>query len=85
MAYDIECLEIMPESVVFSDRDGEQQPVVIPSVKCSRDRVDVHFFSQVEHFSGERYLVNIDLGTQAAVAGEPFDSIGKPSCHEISI
>ena len=48
MSDDIECLEIVSELVVFSDRDCEKKPVVFASVQCGRHRIYSEFFSQIE-------------------------------------
>ena len=85
MSYDVKCLEIMAELVVPADRHSEQQAVVLPAVQGCRDWVYVHFLAQVEHLSGEWYLVDIYLDSETAVARESLYCIGKPARDKVSM
>ena len=85
VADDVECLEVMPETVVLADRYCEQETAVIPAVEGCGYRVDAHLLAQVEHLSRERQFVHVYLRSQSAVPYKPFYGIGKALVYEITV
>ena len=85
MPDDIERLEIMPEKVMFADRNGEQQAEVITAVEGGGNRVYIELFSQIEGPAGEWYALDVYLGSKSAVLHESLYRIGQSPVHEISV
>ena len=85
VAYDVECLEIVPEPVMTSYRNGEEQPAVVPAVECGLYRIDVQFLAEIEDYADERYPLYIYLYSESAVPFQAFQGIRQPSVHEIPV
>ena len=70
-----ERLEVMTESLVRRHRYDIQEFEIVPSVQCSRYRVDVQSLSRFERITLERNLVGVNFDAEPAV---PLESL-RPS------
>ena len=85
VADDVEGLEFGAEAFVLSNRNDEQQLVVIAAVHCGRHRVDAQLAAQGDAPRFEGNLVRIDLGAQRAVPRKAHNSVCEAPGDEIAI